>query len=152
MTKRSDQSKRSDPRSPVTIACAHARAIMSSMPKKGNKHDPLSVEAIEMVASRFRILGEPIRIRILQILQEGERTVSEVVAAVGSTQPNVSKHLRILQEAGFVGRRQTGNNVICFIADPTVLDLCDTVCSSISDQLTDHARLAAELQHGVRRK
>ena len=136
----------------VTGGCGYRRAIMSAMPKKGSKHEPLSPEAIQMVASRFRILGEPIRIRILQVLQEGERTVSEVVAAVGSTQPNVSKHLRILQESGFVGRRQNGNNVFCYISDPTVLDLCDTVCSSIHDQLTDHARLAAELQHGVRRK
>lgn len=152
MTRRSDQPELPETRSRVTIACGYRRAIMSRMPKKATRHDPLSQEAIEMVAARFRILGEPIRIRILQVLQEGERTVSEVVTAVGSTQPNVSKHLRILQEAGFVGRRQTGNNVICFISDPTVLDLCDTVCSSISDQLSGQVRLAQELQHGVRRK
>jgi DNA-binding transcriptional ArsR family regulator len=114
------------------------------------KHAPLSPQAIELVAGRFRILGEPLRIRILQELQAGERSVSELVAAVGSTQPNVSKHLRILQEAGFIGRRQDGNLVYCYIEDPTVFDLCDAVCASVGERLTQHARLATELTRGMR--
>ena len=113
------------------------------------KHAPLSPAAIELVASRFRILGEPLRIRILQELQTGEKSVSELVTAVGSTQPNVSKHLRILQEANFVGRRQEGNSVYCFITDPTVLELCDAVCASLGERLTENARLAAELNRGI---
>ena len=105
----------------------------------------LSPEAIEMIAERFRILGEPVRIAILQTLEGGEKNVTELVEAVGSTQPNVSKHLRILQESGVVGRRQAGNNVYYAIADPSVIELCDAVCSSIGDRLTSRARLAAEL-------
>ena len=93
-----------------------------------------------MVAARFRILGEPIRIQILQALRPGEKTVGELVAAVGSTQPNVSKHLRILQEAGIVGRRQDGNSVYCRIADPTVFALCATVCGSIRERVTATAQ------------
>jgi DNA-binding transcriptional ArsR family regulator len=93
-----------------------------------------------MVAGRFRILGEPIRIRLLQELHGGEKNVTELVAAVGSTQPNVSKHLRILQDAGIVGRRQSGNSVYCFIADESVLDLCDMVCDGIREQIAATAR------------
>lgn len=121
------------------------------MPKK---HVPLSPAAIDMVAARFRILGEPLRIRIIQELQAGEKNVSELVAAVGSTQPNVSKHLRILQEAGIIGRRQDGNLVYCYITDDSVLHLCDAVCSSVGERLSRDARLAAELNRGisVRRK
>jgi len=104
------------------------------------------------VAERFRILGEPVRIRILQSLQDGERNVTELVAAVGSTQPNVSKHLRILQENGIIARRQSGNSVYYFIAEPSVFDLCDTVCTSIRDRLTRTARLATELGRGVSRR
>lgn len=125
---------------------------MTDMARKGSQHQALSPEAVDLVAARFRILGEPVRIHILQALQQGEKNVSELVAAVGSTQPNVSKHLRILQEAGIVGRRQTGNNVYCFISDPSVLDLCDAVCGSISDHLEQTARLAVELGRGVRRR
>lgn len=101
-----------------------------------------------MVAARFRVLGEPVRVRILEELRDGEKNVSELVAAIGSTQPNVSKHLRTLQEAGLVGRRQEGNQVYCSIDDRTVFDLCDAVCTSISERLVRDARLATELHRG----
>lgn len=125
---------------------------MTPMPAKGTKHAPLSTDAIELVAARFRTLGEPIRIQLLQALQRGERNVSDLVAAVGSTQSNVSKHLRILQDAGLVGRRQDGNSVYYSIADPTVFALCDAVCNSIGTRLTQHATLADELRRRTRRR
>ena len=125
---------------------------MTPMPVKGTKHEPLSSGAIELVAARFRTLGEPIRIQLLQALQRGERNVSDLVSAVGSTQSNVSKHLRILQDAGLVGRRQDGNNVYYSIADPTVFALCDAVCNSIGTRLTQHATLADELRSRTRRR
>jgi len=120
------------------------------MSGKSRRHEPLSVEAVELVAARFRTLGEPVRIHVLQVLRSGERNVTELVAAVGSTQPNVSKHLRILQSAGLVARRQDGNNVYYSIADPTVFDLCDVVCGSIGARLQQHASLAAELRRRAR--
>jgi ArsR family transcriptional regulator len=103
-------------------------------------------DAIELVAAGFRTLGEPIRIQLLQSLEGGERNVTDLVSAVGSTQSNVSRHLRILQDAGLVGRRQDGNNVYNSIADPTVFALCDAVCNSVGKRLTQHASLAAELR------
>ncbi len=124
--------------------------ICQVMSRSRNRHEPLSPEAIELIAGRFRILGEPLRIRILQALQGGEKNVSELVEAVGSTQPNVSKHLRILQEAGIVGRRQEGNLVYCYIADESVFDLCDAVCESVGERLTRDATLARELNRGMR--
>ena len=124
---------------------------MRLMPGKRRTHTPLSLEASELVAARFRTLGEPIRIRILQALQGGERNVTELVAEVGSTQPNISKHLRILQDSGLAGRRQEGNSVYYSIADPTVFDLCDAVCTSIGTRLTQHAPVAEELRRRARR-
>lgn len=123
---------------------------MATKRKRG--HEPLSADALGLVASVFRILGEPIRIRLLEALQQGEKNVSELVEAVGSTQPNVSKHLRILQESGMVGRRQEGNQVYCFIADPSVLELCDTVCASVKVRLSGQSKLAAELKRGISRR
>jgi ArsR family transcriptional regulator len=116
------------------------------MAGKRPKHQLLSLQAVDVVAARFRILGEPIRIRMLQALQGGERNVTDLVAEIGSTQPNISKHLRILQDAGLVGRRQDGNNVYYSIADPSVFDLCDAVCNSIGARLTQHASLGNELR------
>lgn len=101
----------------------------------------LDDEALTLVATRFRVLGDPLRLRILQTLDAGEISVSELAAEVESTQPNVSKHLRILQEAGFVGRRQQGNTVYCFIADKNVFKLCDLVCGSLHEHHTAHARI-----------
>jgi len=112
----------------------------------------MSPEAVDLVAARFRTLGEPIRIRILQALQGGDRNVTELVTGVGSTQPNISKHLRILQDAGLVARRQEGNNVYYSIADPTVFDLCDAVCGSIGVRLMQHASVADELRRRARRR
>ena len=120
------------------------------MPPMSRK-ESLSTEVIDLVAARFRTLGEPLRIRILQALQGGERNVTALVDGTGSTQPNISKHLRILQEAGLVARRQDGNNVYYSIADPTVFDLCDAVCSSIGTQLTQHASIATQLRRRGRR-
>lgn len=106
----------------------------------GKQHSELSTEALELVAERFRILAEPLRLRILQLLRNGEKNVTELTTLLESTQPNVSKHLRVLQEGGFIGRRQVGNNVYCFVTDPTVFELCDVVCTAL------YARMAAQAQ------
>ena len=89
---------------------------------------------IEMVAARFRLLAEPLRVRLLQALQEGERNVSELAEELRASQPSVSKHLRLLQEAGIVGRRAEGNRVYYAVTDPSVFELCSMVCTSIGQR------------------
>ena len=91
--------------------------------------------ALELVAARFRALGEPLRLRILQVLARGESGVSALARIVGSTQPNVSKHLRVLQEVGLVERRPQGSVANYSIADTTVLELCDLVCAGVRERL-----------------
>lgn len=101
------------------------------------KHIELSPEALELVASRFRVMAEPVRLRILQALEEsGEMTVGELTEALELSQPNVSKHVKILIEAGLVARRQEGNTVYCTICDDSVFELCDVVCSSLRQRLS----------------
>jgi DNA-binding transcriptional ArsR family regulator len=124
---------------------------MPGMASKRPKHEPFSPEVVELLAARFRTLGEPIRIQLLQALQGGERNVTDLVAAVGSTQSNVSRHLRNLQDAGLVARRQEGNSVFYSVSDPSVFDLCDAVCGSIGAQLVQQASLADELRRRTRR-
>src|SRR5712692_9050579 len=91
--------------------------------------------ALELVAARFRALGEPLRLRILQVLAQGTSGVSALVRIVGSTQPNVSKHLRILQEVGLVDRQPQGSVVNYSIADASVLELCDIVLAGVRERL-----------------
>ncbi len=95
----------------------------------------MTPEALELVAVRFRAMGEPLRLRILQKLENGEQSVSALVAEVGSTQPNVSKHLKILQESGLVKRRQQGSNAYYSIADVMVFELCEMICSRLRERL-----------------
>jgi DNA-binding transcriptional ArsR family regulator len=103
---------------------------------------------VELVARRFQVLGEPCRIRILQALQSGPRTVNDIVGDLDGNQPNISKHLQILFDAGLVGRERSGNSVFYSVADPVVFKLCELVCRST-------ARRAAHLQQyaaGTRRR
>lgn len=95
----------------------------------------MTPEALEMVAARFRALGESVRLRILQQLEGGERSVSMLAASVRSTQPNVSKHLKVLQDAGLVRRRQEGTSAYYSISEPMVFELCDMICSGLRDRL-----------------
>ena len=96
---------------------------------------PLPDDLVELIARRFRVIGEPMRIRLLDRLRTGEATVSELTEAVGSTQQNVSRHLTVLAEAGILGRRKDGNNVHYRIVDEGVLGLCEQVCGSLRLQL-----------------
>jgi DNA-binding transcriptional ArsR family regulator len=92
---------------------------------------PLPESVIDLVAQRFRALGEPLRIRLLEHLMDGEVSVQELVTATGAGQQNVSKHLGVLLHAGIVGRRKQGTFVYYRIVDEAVFDLCRQVCTSI---------------------
>lgn len=100
----------------------------------------LSEPAIELIAARFRVLGEPMRLRLLIALEDGERNVTELVKATGATQANVSRHLQTLTEAGILARRKEGLNVYYYIADPGIFNLCEQVCGSIQKRLGAQAR------------
>lgn len=103
----------------------------------------MTPEALELVAARFRVLGEPVRLRLLQQLALGDHAVSELAALLGTTQPNVSKHLKLMQEAGLVVRRADKNSAYYAIADDSVFALCEIVCSRIADRLTSQAQALA---------
>jgi len=98
------------------------------------RHKQLTEEALELIAARFRVLAEPMRLKILNALGETEMTVTELVAATEAGQANVSKHLAMLADARLVARRKEGLNVYYRVADQTVFDLCDAVCSSLAAQ------------------
>jgi DNA-binding transcriptional ArsR family regulator len=102
---------------------------------------PLPDPLVELVAQRFRVIGEPMRIRLLDRLREGEQSVGELVDAIGSTQQNVSKHLGVLHGAGILRRRKDGNRVVYAIADQSVFDLCETVCGGLAQQVAELAQL-----------
>jgi DNA-binding transcriptional ArsR family regulator len=96
---------------------------------------PVPVELVELIARRFRVLGEPMRIRLLDRLRDGEATVGELAAALGASQQNVSKHLAVLVESGMLARRKEGTHAYYRIADEGVFALCEQICGSLQSQL-----------------
>ncbi|MEI8197535.1 MAG: metalloregulator ArsR/SmtB family transcription factor [Phycisphaerae bacterium] len=103
-------------------------------------HPPLPAEFLHRVAEVFRVLGDPSRLQILQMLMTGPQTVSQVVTATGMGQANVSKHLGVLAATQLVSRTKQGTQAIYEVADPLVYKLCDLVCGSV------RARLQAQLK------
>ena len=95
----------------------------------------------ELVAQRFRALGDPMRLKLLDLLRDGELSVQELTRALDATSQNVSKHLGVLYGLGIVRRRKSGNFVYYSIADAAVFALCQIVCGSIEAQL-DEQRVA----------
>jgi DNA-binding transcriptional ArsR family regulator len=84
------------------------------------------------VAAYFQVLAEPMRLKILNVLRSSDRTVGQVVEALEGNQANVSKHLRILLDAGIVSRRTEGTSAIYSITDPAIFDLCEIVCDRLA--------------------
>ncbi|MDA8044060.1 MAG: metalloregulator ArsR/SmtB family transcription factor [Actinomycetota bacterium] len=96
---------------------------------------PLPDALADLIASRFRVLGEPTRIRLLDALREGPATVSELQAGTGASQQNVSKHLGMLLEAGMVRRVKDGNRAYYSITDDSLFDLCEHMCGGLRRQV-----------------
>ena len=96
---------------------------------------PLPEPLIDLVAQRFRVLGEPMRIKLLDRLRDGDATVGELQQALGASQQNVSKHLGVLHAAGMVSRTKVGNHARYGISDPSVFELCDQVCGGVRRQV-----------------
>jgi DNA-binding transcriptional ArsR family regulator len=86
------------------------------------------------------VLGEPARLQILNALRSGELTVTNLVDATGLSQANVSKHLQLLHQHGFVGRRKEGLFVYYALADRNVLKLCDAMCGRLDAEAASRPR------------
>ena len=98
---------------------------------------PLPDDLVELIARRFRVIGEPMRIKLLDQLRLGEATVLALTASVGASQQNVSKHLGVLHDAGIVARRKEGTQVYYRVVDSGVFELCETVCGSVQRQVAE---------------
>ena len=98
---------------------------------------PIPVDLAEMIAARLRVIGDPTRIRILDLLRDEELTVTEITDRLGTSQQNASKHLGLLLQAGILARRKEGNSSIYSIADAGVYELCEQVCGGLQLQLAE---------------
>jgi len=102
---------------------------------------PLPDDLAELIARRFRALGDPLRVRLLDQLRDGEQAVNALAEQLGAGQQNVSKHLAVLADAAMVARRKDGTHVYYRIADEGVFALCEQICGSLQSQLSTLAAL-----------
>ena len=107
------------------------------------RHPLQSDAALELIASRFKALAEPARLKLLQALHSGEKNVSALVEETGLTQANASRHLQILVENGILVRRRDGQSVFYSIGDMNVLRLCSEVCGGVKKH---HASKASSVK------
>jgi ArsR family transcriptional regulator len=99
----------------------------------GKLSRPWRAAELELIAGRFKMLGEPMRLRILQAVCQQARTVNDIVAATGSTQANVSKHLALLAAAGILERRKAGQSVYYGMKDQLAVKLCELVRAHVAE-------------------
>ena len=104
---------------------------------------PIPDDLAELIARRFRALGDPLRVRILDLLRDQELSVTVLAERLGAGQQNVSKHLAVLVDSGMLARRKNGNHVYYRIADEGVFALCEQVCGSLQAQLATLNALVA---------
>lgn len=107
------------------------------------KRADLSDEALELIARRFAVLAEPMRLKLIHALFSGEKNVTALVEETAGTQANVSRHLQTLIQAHILTRRKEGAQVYYAIGDPSIFKLCELVCGSLEKQLSRQAEVFA---------
>ncbi|MBN2318418.1 MAG: winged helix-turn-helix transcriptional regulator [Acidobacteria bacterium] len=99
----------------------------------------LTDEALETVALLFRSLGEATRLKVLRLLEEQEMSVGELAQSIKTSQANISKHLKMLLNAGVLSRRAQGTAAYYSIADPMIYQICDTICDGMTERMKKQA-------------
>jgi DNA-binding transcriptional ArsR family regulator len=108
--------------------------------RKATDFSDLPDQLLELVAACFQALSDPTRLKILRALKAGDKTVQQLVTMFNYTQPNISRHLSILAQAGLVKKTKKGAYVFYGIANPRVFYHCDGVCSHVKRVLEGYAR------------
>lgn len=98
------------------------------------------------VADYFKVLSEVSRLQVLCAIQSGPKNVTEIIDVTGLGQANVSKHLKILAQAGIITRQPQGVNVFYQISDPLIFDLCELVCKRLLIRLEEQTEQLKQLE------
>ena len=104
---------------------------------------PLTPDILDLIAHRFKALGDPSRLQILNTLRDGELNVTDIVERTGLSQANTSKQLKQLHALGFVSRRKDGLFVLYRLADKGVFKLCDVMCERVEAEASRRKRVLA---------
>jgi ArsR family transcriptional regulator len=95
------------------------------------------VRVFELAAELFGILATPMRLRILSALCDKEKSVTQLLQEIDTTQPNLSQHLNLLYRAGVLAKRKDGTQVIYRVQSEKAVTLCRTVCTQIAIEMDE---------------
>jgi DNA-binding transcriptional ArsR family regulator len=102
--------------------------------------EPVPPEVVQQVAEYFSVLSEPMRLRLLNLLRDGERCVQDLVQATATSQANVSKHLKVMLQVGILTRRTEGTSAFYSVTDDLIFELCTLVCDRIATRIEEQAQ------------
>jgi ArsR family transcriptional regulator len=103
---------------------------------------PIPEALLVRIAERLRVLGQPVRLRLIEQLTTGASTPQELSDTIGVSQQNVSKHLLVLYRSGIVSRRPEGSNVIYSLVDESALKVLNETLGSVKRHLQELSELA----------
>lgn len=109
---------------------------------------PIPEAALGEISAYFQVLSEPLRLRLLSLLREGEHSVGDLAHGVQSSIANVSRHLSQMAKHGLIARKSVGTSVYYTINDPLVFELCELVCDKLLQRLQE---LQKQQQHFLQR-
>ncbi len=96
---------------------------------------------LELKAEILKALAQPTRLRILELLRDGERCICEIVPAINGEQSNISRHISLMQKSNLVTTRKDGVKVMVKVSDPKIFDLLDRVSSILRTRMNEQSRL-----------
>ncbi|WP_416673890.1 ArsR/SmtB family transcription factor [Egbenema bharatensis] len=102
--------------------------------------ESVPTEVVQQVAEYFGVLSEPMRLRLLNLLRDGEKCVQDLVEATQTSQANVSKHLKVMLQAGILTRRSEGTSAYYSVSDELIFELCTLVCDRLASRIEQQAQ------------
>jgi DNA-binding transcriptional ArsR family regulator len=102
--------------------------------------ESVPLEVVQQVAEYFDVLSEPMRLRILNVLRDGEKCVQDLVIETATSQANVSKHLKVMLQAGILSRRSEGTSAYYRVDDELIFELCKLVCDRLASRIEQQAQ------------
>jgi len=100
---------------------------------------------LELKAEVLKALAQPTRLKILELLRNGERCICEIVPAINGEQSNISKHISLMQKSHLITTRKDGVKVMVNVKDPRVFEILDKVSAILKNQMKEQERLLAQI-------
>jgi len=108
-----------------------------------SERPPIPERLLLQVVDQLRVMGQVVRLRLVECLGQGDATPHELADELGLSQQNVSKHLQVLYKAALVTRRRDGTNVLYSLTDEAAVGVLDQMVGRVSAQIAELSRLAA---------